>query len=236
MEKPKRSAASGVAATVLACSLPKSKLKIKEAVLWEPVSNGELLEKNSRKASLLVESERKEVQADLGRARMHTGCSERSASALRQQEKQEAHAERAQAATAPPPRSAVMEADHKVAPEYSCTSDSASAHGTYADTDAGLSLSGRKPQLRVCVKSHRIREGLHGRRIKIQVYPGRRIFISKKRLSPKVKITTEETDFAYPDKGSRTSDPTGRFVPVKKNFKIKTKSEGNFLTEASRDL
>ncbi|KAJ1098216.1 hypothetical protein NDU88_003332 [Pleurodeles waltl] len=84
--------------------------------------------------------------------------------------------------------------------------------------------------------SHRIREGLHGRQIKIQVYPGRRIFISKKRLSPKVEITTEETDFAYPDKGSRRSDPTGRFVPVKKNFKIKTKSEGNFLTEASRDL
>ncbi|KAJ1099203.1 hypothetical protein NDU88_004307 [Pleurodeles waltl] len=83
---------------------------------------------------------------------------------------------------------------------------------------------------------HRIREGLHGRRIKIQVYPGRRIFISKKRLSPKVKITTKETDFAYPDKGSRRSDPTGRFVPGKKNIKKETKSEGNFLTEASRDL
>ncbi|KAJ1191912.1 hypothetical protein NDU88_001225 [Pleurodeles waltl] len=57
-----------------------------------------------------------------------------------------------------------------------------------------------------------------------KVYPGRRIFTSKKRLSPKVKVSTEETHIAYPDKGSRRSDSTGRFVPVKKIFKIKTKA------------
>ncbi|KAJ1180963.1 hypothetical protein NDU88_006174 [Pleurodeles waltl] len=67
------------------------------------------------------------------------------------------------------------------------------------------------------------REELHGRRIKIQVYPGRRIFTSKKRLSPKVKISTEDSSIAYPEKGTRRSDWTGRFVPLKKIFGKKTK-------------
>ncbi|KAJ1115710.1 hypothetical protein NDU88_003932 [Pleurodeles waltl] len=69
-----------------------------------------------------------------------------------------------------------------------------------------------------------IRGGLQGRQIKIQVYPGRRIFTSKKRLSPKVKISTEDSRIAYPEKGSRRSDWTGRFVLLKKIFEKETKA------------
>ncbi|KAJ1185931.1 hypothetical protein NDU88_002717 [Pleurodeles waltl] len=73
-----------------------------------------------------------------------------------------------------------------------------------------------------CVE--RIRGGLQGRQIKIQVCPGRRNFTSKKQLSPKVKISTEGSRKAYPEKSSRRSDWTGRFIPLKKIFRKETKA------------
>ncbi|KAJ1172591.1 hypothetical protein NDU88_004436 [Pleurodeles waltl] len=82
------------------------------------MSSGEALDIPHRKASALtLEGEMKEVPTSRVRARIRAGCLNKSASALRQQEKQTAHAARTCAASAPYPQSTVTEAAYQVESE-----------------------------------------------------------------------------------------------------------------------
>ncbi|KAJ1089104.1 hypothetical protein NDU88_002257 [Pleurodeles waltl] len=77
MELPKRSAATGFASAVLACSPPKAKITIKEAVIMEPMMGCERTVKVRRKASALTSAHKgSDVHVGRGKGQMCAGQQE----------------------------------------------------------------------------------------------------------------------------------------------------------------
>ncbi|KAJ1090791.1 hypothetical protein NDU88_003920 [Pleurodeles waltl] len=105
MDRPKRSAARGVAAAVLACSPSKAKIKIQEAVATEPLSGGAGTVMAHREVSALTSAqEGSSAPAGHRRARVCIVQHDKSASARRHGEKSVFHAGQTLAASVPPSR------------------------------------------------------------------------------------------------------------------------------------